>query len=257
MIQSGKSLLSSCVVCLLTLLGASSASAQVIPAWTDRGFFNVNIGTQPDERQTAGRGTAPLHGGTASFEWALPVESGGIFDVSGGWRVWRNAAVGVAFSSFSDTSETTVRATIPDPLIVDTPHTDTRTFTGLEHKERGVHLSILYVVPVRWIPRLQASISAGPSFFSVSKDIVSAVTFTEGETTIGTATTTSLDESATGGHVGLDLSYAVLENVQGIRGIGAGFFVRYAKATVDAAGIDGGSFDVGGVHVGGGLRVRF
>ena len=205
MIQPGKSLLPSVLVCLFVVLGASSASAQIIPAWTDRGFFSFNIGSQPDERQTVYRGSTPLHGGTASFEGAIPVESGGIFDIGGGYRVWRNAAVGIAFTSFSDTSDTTITATIPDPLVVDSPHTDTRTFTGLEHKERTVHLSIVYVIPVKWVPRLYASVSAGPSFFSVSKDIVSTVTFNEGSTTIADATTTSLDEGATGGHIGFDL----------------------------------------------------
>jgi hypothetical protein len=256
MIQSGKSLLPSIVVCLVVLLGASGASAQIIPAWTDHGHFNVNFGTQPDERQIAGRGSASLHGGTASFEWALPVESARIVDIGGGVRIWRNVGAGVAFSSYSDPADTTITATIPDPLVVNTPHADSRTLTGLAHRERAVHLSILFVVPVGWIPGLQATISAGPSFFSVRKDVVDAVTFTEGSTTIGSATTASLDESANSKHVGFDLSYAI-GNFAGIRGIGAGFFVRYAKATVPASGIEAGNFEVGGVNVGGGVRVRF
>jgi hypothetical protein len=257
MIQSGPFLRRSVFVCLLVVIGAPGASAQVIPSWTDRGFFSFNIGAQPDERQSTMHGSTPLHGGTASFDATIPVESGGIFDIGGAWRLWQNVAAGLTFSSFSDTADTTVTATIPDPLVSDAPHTDSRTLTGLKHSEKAVHLSVIYMVPVKWVPKLQLAVSAGPSFFNVDKDIVSGVTFTEGSTTITSVETTRVDEGATGGHIAFDLQYTLVENFYGLRGIGAGFLFRYAKASVDAAGIEGGSFDVGGVHIGGGLRVRF
>lgn len=257
MIQSGTSLLRSVFVLLVLVTGATSASAQVIPSWTDRGFFTFNIGAQPDERQAIMRGTQPLHGGTASFEASVPVESGGIFDIGGAWRVWQNVAAGLTFSTFSDSADTTVTATIPDPLVSDTPHTDTQTVTGLEHSEKAVHLSVVYMIPVKWVPKLHLAVSAGPSFFSVNKDVVSSVGFTDGSTTMGTVQTSRIDEGATGGHIAFDLQYTLLENFYGMKGIGAGFLFRYAKATVDTASVEGGSFDVGGVHVGAGLRVRF
>jgi hypothetical protein len=261
MIQFGTSLLRSVFVCLLIVAGVTGASAQVptqyVPAWTDRGFFSFNIGAQPDERQSIMRGSVPLHGGTASYEAAVPVESGGIFDIGGAWRVWQNVGAGLTFSFFSDTSDTTVTATIPDPLVTDSPHTDSQSVSGLKQSENAIHLSVVYMIPIKWVPKLHLAVSAGPSFFNVDKDIVSSVGFTEGSTTMGAIETTRLSETATGGHIAFDLQYTLVENVYGMRGIGAGFLFRYAKASVDAAGIEGNSFDVGGVHVGGGLRVRF
>ena len=59
--------------------------------------------------------------------------------------------------------------------------------------------------------------------------------------------------SVTGYHVGVDAAFFLS------RHIGLGGLVRFSRASVDFASEDGGlvPMDLGGVHLSGGLRVRF
>ena len=127
------------------LLGASAtdAAAQAIKPWTGKGFLNVNFGTQTKSRtQTMGDSFA-IYDETATWETSIGVGSSSIFDISGGARIWRNLAIGVGVSNYSDDASATVNASIPDTLLFDSPHASSVDVTGLQHKERTVHLSAI------------------------------------------------------------------------------------------------------------------
>jgi hypothetical protein len=80
---------------------------------------------------------------------------------------------------------------------------------------------------------------------------VSSVTVPTGGTTIQSVTTSTIDESATGLHIGLDVRYLIVKNA------GVGLFARYTSGKFDTTAINGGSMEVGGFQYGAGLRVRF
>ena len=77
-----------------------------------------------------------------------PIHNGAIFDIIGGYRVWHGLAVAVGYSRFGRTSDGSVVAMIPDPLVFDRPKTVTTTQTGLAHSENGIHLQAVWFIPI-------------------------------------------------------------------------------------------------------------
>ena len=224
------------------------ASAQMLQS-TDKVFAGLSFGSQTKARTFTTSGSQPLYGETASFESQVGIGSERLVDLSGGVRVWKNVAVGLGWSSYSDTSTGTMTAAIPDPLFFDALHSRSTTVEGLEHKEQQIHLSLYWLQPLT--DKLDLALYGGPTLFSVKQDVLTGITVPTAGTTIGSVTTTTIDESATGLHVGLDIRYLIIKNA----GIGA--FARYATAKVDTTAIDSGSMEVGGFQYGIGLRVRF
>jgi hypothetical protein len=172
-----------------------------------------------------------------------------ILDVSAGVRVWKNVALGLGWSNYSDTSTGTMAVSVPDPLFYDRPQARSTTVDGLEHKEQQIHVSAHWLQPLT--DKLDLSLYGGPTMFSVKQDVLTGITVPTGGTTIASVTTATVDESAVGLHVGLDVRYLILKNA----GIGA--FARYATAKINTTAVDGGSMEVGGFQYGVGLRVRF
>jgi hypothetical protein len=236
-------------------VSATDASAQMIKPWTGKGYFNVSAGSQTKARTQSMGDSFPLYDETATWETSIGVGSSSVFDIGGGVRLWHNLAAGISFTSYSDGTSATVSASIPDPLFFDQPHSSSLTVDGLDHKERAVHVSALFMIPL--MNRLDVAVFAGPSFFSLEKELITDVTVPSGGTSISAATTGTIDRSATGGHVGFDLQYTVLPNVGGRMGIGAGVFVRYGSASIDAPEVNEGKIEVGGLNYGVGLRIRF
>ena len=89
-----------------------------------------------------------------------------MFDISGGIRIRPRFAVGVGYSRFSSTSDGQVSATIPNPLFFNQARTVTATQAGLDHSENGIHVQVLWFIPVT--DKVDASLSIGPSFIMVS-----------------------------------------------------------------------------------------
>ncbi len=224
------------------------ASAQMLQS-TDKVFAGLSFGNQTKARTYIMSGSQPLYDEIASFESQVGIGSESMLDLSAGIRVWKNVAVGLGWSNYSDTSTGTMAASIPDPLFFDSPHARSTTVEGLEHKEQQIHLSVYWLQPLT--DKFDMAVFAGPTLFSVKQDILSGITVPAGGTTIASATTTTLDESATGLHIGIDLRYLIIKNA----GIGA--FARYATGKFDTTAIDGGSMEVGGFQYGVGIRVRF
>ena len=81
-------------VCALCLAGAREASAQAVQDWTDRGYFNFNVGFESTSGTLNDAVTFRLYDedGTKGVDSA--VDSGAFFDFSVGGRVWRNVSRG-------------------------------------------------------------------------------------------------------------------------------------------------------------------
>ena len=103
---------------------------------------------------------------------------------------------------------------------------------------------------------IDVSVFGGPSVLRVEQDVVAAVTAAEvGDPfdTVNVAVTTeTASKRGAGVNVGADVTYMFTEQ------LGAGGFFRFAGGSVDLpVGSTTVAVDVGGVQVGGGLRVRF
>jgi hypothetical protein len=228
--------------------GVAEASAQMLQS-TDKVFAGVSFGNQTKARTFTLSGSQPLYDETASFESQVGIGSERILDVSAGVRVWKNVAIGLGWSNYSDTSTGTMAVSVPDPLFYNAPHARSTTVEGLEHKEQQIHLSMHWLQPLT--DKLDLSLYGGPTMFSVTQDVLTGITVPTGGTTIASVTTTAVDESAIGLHAGIDIRYLIIKNA------GLGAFARYTMAKVDTAAVDGGSMDVGGFQYGVGLRFRF
>ncbi len=241
-------------VATVALLTLGSAEAQ---EWTGNGFISISGGGQLGDRQFEANLSVPKFDEIAEFETDHALSGGGILDVGGGLRVWRNLGFGAGFSMLQTSDDVSGTGSVPNPLFFDSPRSVTFTETGLKHREVGVHFSAVYVIPVS--ERFMVSLFGGPTIFRVRQDFVTDVELgpeTDAplfETvSVASVTTSSTDETGFGGHIGFDGTF--LMNDQ----LGVGGFFRYTGGSVDLpAGNSMKTIDVGGAQLGGGLRLFF
>ncbi len=235
------------IITCLTLASAATARAQT-PAATDEleYFVSVSGGAQFNDRAFSGVSTFTLFGEDGTVTANQTVGSGFVFDVSGGYRVWRRMSVAIGISTFHGSGEAASIATVPTGLQFGKP--TTKTFSAsdygkLSQTDIAVNFQAVWIQPIT--SRVDLSLFGGPSLIHVSQDVASAT-----ETTNPTAAIKS-ESKMTGkaGTAGVDLSYRVNDQYS------VGAFVRYAGGQVDLPSVP--NLTVGGVQVGGGVRYRF
>jgi hypothetical protein len=235
------------VVLGAALVFAVAGPAQAQMVWTDRGYANLNGLLQTASRDVSASGSFDLYDEVATFDAPRKIGGGMVVDLSGGYKVWRNLAIGLGYSRFSNTDNVTVTARIPDPIVFDSPNEQTLSAGDLEHSESAVHLSAVWFYPVT--DKIDVAFSAGPSFFTVKETHVTAVTVQSNTSIVSGVSVGNAKESGTGLHAGVDMTYLVTPR------IGAGVLLRYAGTSVDLPGAE--DTGVGGFQLGVGVRVRF
>ena len=118
-----------------------------------------------------------------------------------------------------------------------------------------MHLQLRWFAPVP--DQIELSVFGGPSFFNVTQGLVTAVGFSQSypfdEASFTEASTGKQSGSAVSYNIGADVGYFFS------RYVGVGALVRFSGASVDLLSQDEGriSIDLGGLHAGGGLKLRF
>ena len=236
------------------LLCVALCAAFALPAqaqtttWTDRGFVNVSGGLQGGSRTLATATTFDIYEEAATVATSQEIEGGGFFDVSAGYKVWSNMAVGVGFSRTSNTANAALTGTVPDPVFFDRPRPIIATVDGLKHTESAIHLMAVWMIPVT--ETIDVALSAGPTIFNVTQDVPGSFTVTEPGPTVGNINVTSPKETSVGINLGIDVAYMITPR------FGVGGLARFTRGSVDLEGASD-SLSVGGFQIGGGLRVRF
>jgi hypothetical protein len=241
------------IVLTATLVTAPAVFAQA-GTLAGRGFLLVNGGYQISSHDFEQVSTLRANVEDGSFTTDYDVKSGPSFDVAGGANVWRRLAVGVGVTRFSRSTPSTLTGSVPHPFFFDRLRSVSGDIAGLEREELAIHVDAIATVPIG--ARLQVMAFGGPSFFRVKQDMVSTFTWAEtypfDDASFSSATIVDADGSKLGFNVGADVGFFFS------RQVGVGGTIRFSAATVeiDAAG---GTHDVkaGGVHAGGGLRLRF
>jgi hypothetical protein len=105
----------------LTTVLASDALAQPMQ-WTNTGFVNVTFGAQAPSQELATNNTFDLYNEQAILSTTQDVGGGLFFDISVGYKVWRNLTVGAGFSRVGSSADLVVNAQIPDPDFFDRRH---------------------------------------------------------------------------------------------------------------------------------------
>jgi hypothetical protein len=229
--------------------GASARRPTAASAVAERAFVSINASYLTASRTFDDRRTFDLNAETASFDANYAVEPAVGVDAGAIVRVWKGLGVGVAFTSYSDSRDIEVEASLPHPLKFNSARAVTGTAAG-DHEETAVHLQIAYIVPVG--KKLTVVAFGGPSFFTVKQSVVTAVQFRDeypyDEATFTGATVETEEEKKTGFNVGADVAYWFTKQV------GVGGIVRFSSTT---ATFSLGDVDAGGALVGGGVRLRF
>jgi len=233
----------------LTVATALPASAQM--QWTDKAFASVNFGAQAPSQSLSSTTTPDIYGEPASFASTQDVGGGAFFDISGGYKVWRNLAVGIGFTHVGSTTDLTVDAKIPDPLIFDALRNVTVTVPDAHHSQTAINLTGTWVMPIT--DKIDIGYQFGPTIFLVSQDLPGAPApgaITEPGPVVSSLPLQGEDKTTVGIHFGVDLTYMINPR------FGVGGIARYSWGSVDLAGADD-KLTVGGFQIGAGLRVRF
>lgn len=225
---------------------APSAFAQM--KWTDKGFANISVGAQPGSHTLATSTTFDQYDEKAKVDTSQKVKGGALFDISAGYKVWRNLAVAIGYSRTSGKADASVTASIPDPRVFDSPRTLTASAPGLKHTEQAINLMGVWMVPVT--DKIDVGVSFGPSIFMVKQDIPATLTIAEPGPTVSGLTTDSAKKTVAGINLGVDVTYLVTKRV------GVGGLARYTAGSAKLAGATK-SLTVGGFQIGVGARYRF
>jgi hypothetical protein len=227
------------------------------PAPAERIYFNLNGGFQSTSGELNDATTFRLYDEDASLSVAQATDSGAFVDFSAGYRVWRNATIGIGFHQGGSHSEAAVQGSVPDPVFFNRNRPVSLCVTDLDRSERAVHLQFGYMWPLT--DRITAHVTLGPSFFKVRQDVVSGITVNEtGNLTSvnAEATRSERTDSPAGFNIGVDLGFLVYQ--VNTAKVGAGMFIRYAGASSDIQVLSNTvDSDLGGLQIGFGGRVRF
>ncbi len=216
------------------------------------------VGTGPSREETATLSSSQTFGTSLAYD-----VGGGVLHGGPRWK----AGVGVAVSRTQERPSALVSLTLPHPILFS--RSATATFTsgdGLERRETATHIQALLESR---LGRVTVRLFAGPSHVRLAHILVSDVQIRETldfspqlayAVAITGLDTSRVAVSAWGYHVGADAGFFFSRHV------GAGALVRYTRATAKVpnglqTAIDGGTATseetLGGVSVGGGVRLRF
>ena len=236
----------------VTVLGA----AVTVAAQQDgRVFISVNGGLQATSTDFADNIVFTAFVEDGDLDASYGIDSGAIIDIGGGVRLPGNLGVGIGFSRFDTSNDASVDARIPHPFFFDRHRAIAGSAPGLTHTETAVHLQLRWFAPVP--DQIELSVFGGPSFFNVTQGLVTAVGFSQSypfdKASFTEASTGEQSGSAVGYNIGVDVGYFFS------RYVGVGALVRFSGASVDLVSQDEGriSIDLGGLHAGGGLKLRF
>lgn len=235
------------VLCLaMCLTVVPKAHAQM--TWTDQGFVNVTVGAQTGTHTLNTATTFDLYDETAAVASGQQVKGGGLFDLSAGYKVWRNLAAAIGYSRSGSKGDTTITGVIPDPVFFDRPRAITASAADLKHTESAIHLMGVWMVPVT--DKIDVGVSAGPSIFMVKQELPGALAIAEPGPTVTSVPLTKAKKTTAGINLGVDVTYLLTKRY------GVGGLARYTRGS---ARLDGASnkLTVGGFQIGAGLRVRF
>lgn len=231
---------------------AAPAAAQT---WSERVHVSVNAAALTGTQDFSDRFEFEENVETGSTSVDYPVKGGFVFDAGLGYRVWKNLGAGVAVSAFSSDNVAAATTSVPHPFFFNRPREVSGDAADIGRSETAVHVQAMYLLNTGG--RLRVVLSAGPSFFSVSQDLVTTVnvveTFPFDTAEFGSVERREASGSAVGFNAGADVFWMLG------RQVGVGGLVRFSKASVDLDAANGRqlSVDGGGVYAGGGLRLLF
>jgi hypothetical protein len=238
------------------LASAQSRLLQPTTAWGRAGYFGFNGIFQPESRTFDAVTRPEINLEPGEVRTTHEVGSAPLVDVMAGGRIKGNFGFGFGFTWMRKNNPASVQAQVPHPFYFDRFRSVTGDVGGVRHDERVWHAHAMWLVP--FTRDVQMSVYGGPSYFMVRQTMVRTVNVADAYP-FDTATFTGVEtveqkDNKIGFNVGADLTVFFSKYV------GVGGVVRFSRADVDVTAPDGTSevsIEAGGLHLGGGLRVRF
>lgn len=247
------------------IIGATSAAAQTqtpagVPPAAGRFTLFFNGGLLTASQDISRSSTFDLYDEAARLDVSQnDVDGGGFAEIGGSYRFTDRFGAGLSYMRVTSTGDGSVQGSIPHPLVFDQFRPLSGTAPALDHKENTVHLFATWQVPMT--EKMDLTISAGPSIFSLSQDFIRTVSFADAPP-FTSVTLTAVErergkETAVGFNIGVDAIYSAVR-VSGFD-LGLGANARYSRGAADfqISEEDPVSVTGGGFQVGAGVRVRF
>lgn len=239
----------------LTMAATPAAAQSASSSRPSMVVVSVGAGQQSASAAIDSQWTTTIYAEPAEFDARYTKKGGGLFDIGGAVRIWRDLFVGAAVTSSSHTHGVEVSGRIPHPLRFGAPRDISGTVSDLERSETGAHVQLMWRRTVA--PRVVLTLMAGPSSISVKQDLVETVSFDEtypyDSATLRDVQTTGASGRGLGFNVGADVTFKIL------RQLGVGVQARRASATADleVSSTNTVSVKLGGTQVSGGVRFEF
>jgi hypothetical protein len=219
--------------------------------WRDRGYISGNFGWQASSSTFSDARTLNVQTGDVEprhLASNYDVKAGPMFDIGGGFRLWKNLGVAVAVTRYSVSKDIEIDATLPHPFLFNHDRALSGTTSGTR-EELAVHVDAVWVVPTK---KMQIAIFGGPTFFNAKQTIVSDFTSTDtypydDPPRFDSAVSAEESKSVTGFNVGADVGY-FFTDIFGVGGV-----VRFGRGTLKSSI---GDLDIGGPQLSGGIRIR-
>jgi hypothetical protein len=233
------------------------ALAQGTP-WEDRVFVNLSFGVDTGTTTISQNRSFVVYGETGTVQGDAEFGSFPIFDVAFGARVFKNVGVGVAYHTGGTKGDGTLTGTVPHPIFFDRPRNFTVGFNDAERDEHATHLQIGWMAPIN--EKFDLFIFGGPSFYSVTQEMITGLNFVEDGPPFTSVTVQSnierLKDNSVGYNLGVDGTWFI-KTADSWR-LGVGGLLRFTGATAKF-NVDGNEIetDAGGVQFAVGARIRF
>ncbi len=257
--------------CALTLAGAlllHAGAALAQPPSEPRIILGTTVGIQFVKDAFSQHIPLRLHGEQGEFAAVYNVTAGLAHDAGAAVRVWGPLGLGVERASFRKTTSTNIEARVPHPVFLGFGRHLTASIDDVARREQALHMQVQYWRDL-W-GTLFVRVFGGPTLFRIHHDLVSGIDAADGPTVddvrLSGHRVITQSRADFGYNVGFDVSYFGLQRL-GFLGRHAildrmafAFVVRYSQGT-SSIQVSGGTvqpeYELGGIHLGGGLRVAF
>jgi hypothetical protein len=250
------------VLCALVLAVTADAQTRVERVWID-----VDVGiAEPADDTFAMTASIVRHGELADVAAQYSLPHAAWFDVGGGVMLTPIVGLGLSVGGSAHEHAAEVTARIPHPFFANAFGSDhAETDHAMQRVEGSLHLHAMLVAAQTRHVRLR--VFAGPTYFRLEQDAVTDINynqfyFVRQPTNVVELTGYAyerIEGAGWGFHAGADASLFFT------RIIGVGGFAKFSRGSIDlentvagALGQDGHvSVTAGGIHVGGGVRLKF
>jgi hypothetical protein len=167
-------------------------------------------------------------------------------------RIWHGLGAGVDGTYLHNSFPAQITALVPHPLIANQPRTVSGNAT-VSNRQLAMHLEAVYWI--RRSDRLEVLATGGPSLVRTDQDFVTDVSYTQ-TFPYNTATFARADigrqrKTAIGANIGAEVGWRL------IGPLGVALVTRYSHVTYHLPTIGAASVPLGGLDVGGGVRLLF